>query len=516
MTSDATAGGRTGAARRRAAAAAPPLLAAAAVIALLAPKLDAVFGTGFEGTNAGAYYGLALRNWRDFGFAAAGGRVLLDVLPTSPPEGEPYANHPPLTYYAAHVAARFLGVTESSVRLVFLLCCAGAAAVLARFAAARAGLAGGLLCAATFAALPVVGAYGAMPSFESPSLLLAAAASALLLKPDRGRAATLGVAGLAFLAALTAWEAWLLVLAAWAAEGAARRRAPSKSATVAVFCGIAAGWLCFFAALSCWFGGASEAFAVLRRGAGSAGGLAERFPGTDAAAFAAAQAKHLAAGFGAPAAVFGLFAAVRAAVRLARPLRCDDALDAARRACDAYVLTATAAACAYVAAFPGRSFNHDFWWFALAGPIAVAVGAGAFDFRGGAVRKGAVAGVVAAVLGAAIATPRARAGDDDPFPRALAGDVDRHFGEGTLLLMPVFVGGGPWFYYARTRVLGGVDDAAFEALVARFRRGDFGGLKLARVELDLPGRERRLKDLGFSVVRERVMGADCVFGRLAR
>lgn len=516
MTSEATAGGRSGAVRRRAAAAAPPLLAAAAVVALLAPRLDAGFGTGFEGTNAGAYYGLALRNWRDFGFAASEGRVLLDVLPASPPEGEPYANHPPLTYYAAHVCARVLGVTETAVRLAFLLCCAGAAAVLARFAAARAGFVGGLLCAATFAALPVVGAYGAMPSFESPSLLLAAAASALLLQPGRGLIATAGVGVLAFLAALTAWEAALLVLGAWAAEGAARRRAPSRAATVAVFSGLAAGWLCFFGALSVWFGGAGEAIAVLRRGAESAGGLAERFPGADASAFAAAQARHLAAGFGAPAAIFCLFAAARAAVRLARPVRCDDARDAARRACDAYVLTGTAAASAYVAAFPGRSYNHDFWWFALAGPIAVAVGAAAFDFRGGAVRRVAVAGVVAAVLGAAIATPRARVGDDDPFPRALAGDVDRHFGEGTLLLMPVFVGGGPWIYYARTRVLGGVDDAEFDALVARFRRGDFGGLKLARVELDLPGRERRLKDLGFDVVRERVMGADCVFGRLGR
>ena len=428
--------------------------AALVVLALHVPRLDEPFDSSLAGTNGGRFQGAIQRTWQQGDFFAIGGRPVLRPLPTDPPDGPTYANHPPLFHWVTRVAVRLLGYRERALRLWPVLCAALSGALLTGFATRQLGIVGGLATAGAFATSPMCWYYGRMPNYESPVLALSLAA---VLLASRG--ATASAALLLAIATLHDWAAGFVLAGLPLLRGANRDSAASPRVYRAPVLAVGSAALAYFILLAVWEGGPEPAWGRIIAAAGVAAGPAWTH-GTD---FLEAQLEHLVFLFGWPGAVTGLVAVPVAAVAALK----------SRSPVAGQILLWSMVTAINLGLFPARAFNHGFWWYYFSPVVALAAGVVASrSWPRSRLLATLFSIVIIAGALAMVFVFEPRATDEGSENRWKAEFVNSQLHENSLLIN--LAEPESWYFYCRPWSWDGLRDGSeIESVIERFRDGEF-------------------------------------------
>jgi 4-amino-4-deoxy-L-arabinose transferase-like glycosyltransferase len=473
-------------------------MVAAAVLSIArhAPFATDPFDYTGEGIVATTFAGPIQKSYLRAGFGRLAGAPMATLLPTDPPSGTLYVNHPPLLHWATWPFIAAFGLKEWSLRALPILLSAFTAALLARVAALHLGRLGALASAAIFATLPIEFFFGRMSNYEPPVLLVGLLAQSCLPSQGDSRIRRSLACALVFLATSIDWEGAFLVPGFLLHEWIARRRPPPARLAVLLLLSAILSVLAMLALMRAWTGSAREWSAILENLARKPTGVEV---GLTVGSWLSAQGEYLVSLAGWP----GLIAmCLGVAGAVAGIVRCDS------------ILLATFAAWGTVAvlnvvAFPQHSFVHEHWWFYLIPVAVLAPAALVCELARRKWRLAALAVLAAVLAGGIVDTARRYASVERTAIAHLTGRVAALGSEDTLLLC--LAGDVPWvgmlsFYFRPWLVptSGGVQE--LEDYVRRFRSGELKFRKLAvlaseqerRLLVPLSAEEReRLRSLGF-------------------
>lgn len=448
-----------------------PLVVVAAAVAFLvavAPWATQDFGYSLDGFN-GSVWGLGARAAADDPIGSRLGGIQ--------PDGDRYANHPPLTVWAASIGSAVSGDRSWAVRAPAVLASVLALVVLAGLmrdaGLGRVAAGAGVVVAASTGMFLT---YGAMLDTPVVSLPFGLAALAVAQRGWQGRPpATWAVVIAGALAALSSWQGALVAtlaagVAALGATRAARRTAVRLGAGVAVGVGVTALWVAWV------HGGLGPLFdqAGVRSGAS----------GSDAP-WARAMGEHLTDLFGPPVALAALVGLVALGL-LVRPdpaTTTDAAPDEPAAEKDGrtpwwrpdgarpLLAVVGVTVVGYTLLFRNGAAVHDYWTYWGVALVGLAVGTNADRLVVGATRRGRAAPAVALVAALAVTAavagqvhqPRAERRIRDGLDLLPVLDVVPHPADPTLSPVAVYRSPGelPWadhLVHGRARRADDLDD----------------------------------------------------------
>ncbi len=314
------------------------------------PILDLPFDGGHESMLDGRYYGGIQKGWLRDGLWAEGGKPRLTPIPSTPMEGEIYANHPPLAHYILRLFIYLGGFRESSFRTMGFVSTALSLLTLMLFCGNALGAKGALGAAIAFLSLPVTLHHGMSASYAPIILLLGLLSLGSIPKKNSPvQRWTLCLLAL-YMAAMVDWAA-LFYLPGFILM-AKQRSAPVIRTVVVATLTLGLGFLTYFLLLSSWQGGFVEAFSALRE----SGGNAMSLQALTAPGFLSQQVGHWISTLGWPLAIITALGGVRSLGRVMGPQT--STLDALQ--CSFFI-----AAFLKMMVFPVQAYHHDFWWYSL-------------------------------------------------------------------------------------------------------------------------------------------------------
>ncbi len=314
------------------------------------PVLDLPFDGGHESMLDGRYYGGIQKGWLRDGLIAEGGRPRLTPIPSTPMEGEIYANHPPLAHYVLRLFICLGGLRESSFRAMGFVSTSLSLIALMLLCGKVLGAKGALGAAATFLSLPVTLHHGMSASYAPLILLLGLLSLGSIPNEDAPGGRWLLCVLTLFMAAMVDWAA-LFYLPGFILV-AKQRSVPFMKAALLATLALGLGFLTYFLLLSSWEGGFLEAFSALRKSGGNAMSLATlTVPG-----FIDQQIGHWISTLGSPLAIITALGGLRSLGRMTRPQA---------SILDALQSSFFIAAFLKMMFFPVQAYHHDFWWYSL-------------------------------------------------------------------------------------------------------------------------------------------------------